>query len=112
MTGLQGIGLDSLKEHAYNYPVTINKGIGIMLMTELKLTARATAMLTAMRENEGFMTRNELADATGKRNLSPNDIMLLGKLSSAGLIDIENRAASSTQGAFFVYRASEKTENG
>ena len=83
-----------------------------MLMTELKLTARATAMLTAMRANEGFMTRNELADATGKRHISPNDMMLLGKLSSAGLIDIETRAGSGPKGVFFVYRATKKTENG
>lgn len=67
------------------------------------LTDRAMELLSAIREHGGWVTRAELAEATGKTRLSPHDRNLLEDLESSGLIELDEQPAGiSTK---FVYKA-------
>ena len=73
-------------------------------MTDKPLPRRAREILDALNAVEGYLDRNQLADATGKRRLSQNDLILLERLESAGLIESEKRAGKSPVGFQYVYR--------
>jgi len=68
-----------------------------------ELTGRASDLLKAIKEHGGWITRAELASATGKTRLSPHDRNLLDDLCSSGLIELDEQPAGiSTK---FVYKA-------
>lgn len=75
-------------------------------MTE-QIVGRGVELLNALRGKPGaWLTRAELAEATGKRALSPNDRNWLERLERAGLIEVqERRKPESVRGAEYIYRA-------
>lgn len=74
-----------------------------MLMTD-EITARARELLAALQAGGGWMSRAELARATGKSRLSPHDIDLLDRLVNAGQIDKQERPSNTPVGTAFEYR--------
>lgn len=69
----------------------------------MNLTERANELLSAIRSHGDWITRAELAAATGKARLSPHDRNLLDELVSNGLIEQDELPAGiSTK---FVYKA-------
>lgn len=78
-----------------------------MLMTG-EITERALQLLDALRTDRGvWMTRAELARATGKSRLSPHDVMLLERLIEARLIEKRQRESNTPVGIAYDYRAKE-----
>lgn len=73
-------------------------------MTEKVLAKRAGELLAAIRATEGWISRAKLADATGKRILSPNDRNHLITLERAGEIESMKQPAANPQGYEWVYR--------
>lgn len=67
------------------------------------LTGRAKELLIAIREHGDWISRAELAQATGKVRLSPHDRNLLEDLTASGFIRQDEKPAGiSTK---FVYKA-------
>ena len=66
-----------------------------MAKQELILTRRASELLNALRSNGGWLSRADLADQTGKNQLSPNDVKQLETLVSAGIVERSNRPSKS-----------------
>lgn len=75
----------------------------LTMTTYEPLTKRQAAILNALHSGD-WMNRQELAEATGKRNLSPNDRNHLETLERRGLIKISKRAIDGPQGFEFIYR--------
>lgn len=73
-------------------------------MTEIK--GRGAALVNALSKNGGWMTRAELAAATGKNQLSPNDINWLERLSRDGVIEVDQRTIPGPVGFEYIYRVS------
>jgi predicted ArsR family transcriptional regulator len=48
---------------------------------------RRDAILTALRTGGDWMERNQIAEATAKRRLSPNDVQHLNSLVVEGLVE-------------------------
>jgi hypothetical protein len=71
---------------------------------KLRITGRANLLLNAMKETQNWMSRAQLAHATGKRNLSPHDIMLLDRLIEYGIIEKRERESNTPVGIAFDYR--------
>jgi len=72
-------------------------------MHELVLTRRAGELLAALRSNGGWLSRADLANDTGKNQLSPNDVKQLETLVSAGIVERSNRPSKSIL-AEWIYR--------
>jgi predicted transcriptional regulator len=66
---------------------------------------RARELYNALKTSGQWMTRNDLADATDKRRLSPNDVHQLEGLVSDGLIDRRDEPGAGTVGKTYAYRA-------
>lgn len=75
-----------------------------MLMTE-QITDRARELLAALRAEGVWMSRADLARATGKNRLSPHDVALLDRLASAGLIEKRRRESNTPVGIAYDYKA-------
>lgn len=76
-----------------------------MLMTA-EITDRARELLAALKAQDGaWVTRSELARATGKNRLSPHDVDLLERLIEAGLIEKLQRKSNTPVGIAYDYRA-------
>lgn len=67
-------------------------------------TGRRAAILTALRDKGDWMTRDELATATGKRTLSPNDRNHLDDMEREGVIEVQQRPIKSPLGYELRYR--------
>ncbi len=70
------------------------------------VTQRGTQLLAAL-EGSGWMSRAQLAHATGKRALSLHDRMLLERMIDAGLIEKRQRSSNTPVGIAFDYRRKE-----
>jgi DNA-binding IclR family transcriptional regulator len=68
-----------------------------------RLTERAEELLTAIREAGDWVTRSDIAEATGKNRLSPHDRQLLDTLADSGYIEREERPAGISMK--YVYKA-------
>lgn len=69
----------------------------------MSLTDRASELLAAIKKHGDWISRAEIAEATGKRRLSPHDRNLLEDLEASGLIEQDEQPAGiSTK---FVYKA-------
>ena len=76
------------------------------MLTMTKVTGRGADLLAAIRARRGeWLTRVDLAEATGKRQLSPNDRHWLDTLEHEGLIEIDRRAIDAPVGFEWIYRA-------
>lgn len=80
----------------------------MLTMTFENLTPRQAALLEALQGGE-WMTRQQLADATGKRMLSPNDRNHLDELERRGLIEIDKQPINAPQRFEYIYRLREAT---
>lgn len=65
---------------------------------------RAAELLAAIRATGGWINRAKLAEATGKRILSPNDRHHLESLEREGEIESMKQKADNPQGFEWVYR--------
>lgn len=76
------------------------------MLTMTKMTERRAALFSVLRGNAGqWMTRTELAAATGKTRLSPNDVHHLEDLAREGLIEARQETIKSPLGYEWQYRA-------
>lgn len=75
-----------------------------MLMTE-QITDRARELLAALRAGGVWMSRADLARATGKNRLSPHDVDLLDRLAAADLAEKRKRKSNTPVGIAYDYRA-------
>jgi hypothetical protein len=76
-----------------------------MLMSQ-EITDRARALLEALQRGNKWMSRAELANATGKAGrLSPHDFLLLDRLAQKGLIEVRKQESKAPVGERFEYRA-------
>jgi hypothetical protein len=74
-----------------------------MVMTgDRPIAVRYAALLKALRDNGGWMSRADLAQATGKRQLSPNDVNHLNAMLDAGVIERSGRPVGLKEE--FIYR--------
>lgn len=78
------------------------------MQTMTETIGRRAALLAALRENGDWMTRDQLATATGKRILSPNDRNHLDELEREGVIEVRQRSIKSPRGYELQYRMMEK----
>jgi hypothetical protein len=79
--------------------------IGLPKMARRTITRRGAQLLAALRSAEGWMTRAELASATGKNWMTPNDMIQLERMAAAGLIEISQQVPIRGPRARWVYRA-------
>lgn len=71
-----------------------------------ELTARARELLDALTKAPGeWVSRAQLARATGKNRLSPHDLALLERMAQGGLIEIRQRDSNTPIKIAFDYRA-------
>lgn len=75
------------------------------------ITGRAQILLTALRKTGAWMSRADLARATGKNRLSPHDIALLDRLVTSGLIEKQQRESITPVGTAFDYRAIDQAKD-
>lgn len=73
-------------------------------MQVIETTKRGEILLTALRNNGGWMSRAQLAKATGKNQLSPHDWQLLERLIDAGAIEKRERESNTPVGVAYEYR--------
>ncbi len=69
---------------------------------------RRRELLEAIQRAGDWVNRDQLATATGKVRLSPNDHMHLEKLVTDGLIEVETRTARGPVGRQYYYRPAKK----
>lgn len=69
----------------------------------MNVTGRAQELLESLRTARRWLSREELAERTGKSRLSPHDTDLLNRLQEAGYVEIETRPAGIAEK--YVYRA-------
>lgn len=69
------------------------------------ITQRGAQILDALRASGAWMTRAQLAGATGKNWLSPNDLNQLERMAAAGLLDIRQRPTERGPVPRWEYRA-------
>lgn len=73
---------------------------------------RAANLLSALRSRRGeWLTRNTLADMTGKRRLSPNDVHHLENMVRDGVIEVRTLPGPGVSGVMFEYRAATDKES-
>lgn len=72
---------------------------------ESSLTPQAALLLEALRETNDWMNRSELARRTEKSALNKWDMVLLGKLADAGLIETRQIPRHGPIGYEWQYRA-------
>jgi len=75
------------------------------------LNEQAVALIHAIGEaggTEGFVSRNNIAQALGKARLSASDTAVLDLLASLGYIDRDERKTNAPSGYKIVYRVSEE----
>jgi len=72
-----------------------------------ELTDRARDLLRAIRVPTGWISRTELAKATGKNRISPHDVQLLERMCASGLIEMRQRKSNTPIGIAYEYRAIE-----
>jgi predicted transcriptional regulator len=73
-----------------------------------KLTKRQQEMLEALRKRGDWMSRQEIAEGTGRDRLTPHDFSLLDRLALDGLIERrEAEVEESPRGFRFEYRVKE-----
>lgn len=73
------------------------------IMTES--IGRRAILLNALRGKGDWMTRDELATATGKKTLSPNDRNHLDDMEREGEIEVRQRSIKSPLGYELQYRS-------
>lgn len=74
-------------------------------MIEMALAKRAADILAALKAADGaWLNRVQLAKATGKQTLSPNDRRWLDELERAGEIEALQQKAANPKGFEWVYR--------
>lgn len=79
------------------------------MLTMTKISGRGGQLLAAMRKTGAWMSRAELAEATGKAALSPNDRNWLDRLETDGLIERRQRSKpEAVIGYEYVYRSVRK----
>jgi predicted transcriptional regulator len=77
---------------------------------DMNLSVRQNEMLEALRQAKGqWLTRAELAAATGKRNLSQNDTFRLSELEQAGIIQIQQVPARGATRLQYQYRVKDES---
>jgi len=69
------------------------------------LTYRGKELLEGLRKGGGWMSRIQLARASGKNILSPHDKILLERLIEAGYVEIRERKSNTPVGMAYEYRA-------
>ena len=75
-------------------------------MTEI--IGRGAALLSVLRSTGQWTTRTQLAEATGKKQLSPNDRNWLATLERDGLIEVRKQTINAPVGFEWQYRATEQ----
>lgn len=77
-----------------------------MLMSPVPevITGRGQQLLDAIRAKGDWISRAELGRASGKRRLSPHDLVLLDRMVNAGLLEKRERASNTPIGTAFEYR--------
>jgi hypothetical protein len=70
-----------------------------------ELTAQANKILDAIRANGDWMNRSDVAQAIGKKRLTPYDMGLLDELATAGLIEATRRDKVGFIPFEWVYRS-------
>jgi predicted transcriptional regulator len=76
----------------------------------MQLTERANQLLEALKSSGNWMSRAQLAKATGKNLLSPHDKDLLERLIASGLIEKRQRSSVTPVGIAYDYRAIDNGE--
>ena len=73
--------------------------------SEYKPTPKAQELLDALRELDEWVSRSTLATKLDKKALNKWDIILLGKLADAGLIEVQQIPHHGPIGYEWQYRA-------
>lgn len=76
-----------------------------MFAMSIEIKGRGAALLDALRKSGQQMTRADLAEATGKNQLSPNDVNWLERLEREGLIEVDTRPVTGPAKHEYLYRA-------
>lgn len=75
------------------------------MLTMATIAGRGAALLHALHNSGEWMTRADLAAATGKRSLSPNDRNWLERFEREGLIEVDTRPVVGPAQHEYLYRA-------
>lgn len=73
-------------------------------MSDDSFTGRGLDLLNAVKAADRWISRAEIAHATGKNRLSPHDINLLERMVNRGLIEVRERTSNTPVGTAFEYR--------
>jgi DNA-binding IclR family transcriptional regulator len=73
--------------------------------TEDSLTGRALEMLDALRQSGEWMSRAQIAHASGKKALIPYDKELLERMVEGGFLEKRQRASNTPVGIAYEYKA-------
>lgn len=68
-------------------------------------SSRAADILEILERKESWLNRQELAKLTGKKRLSPNDVIQLHNLVRDGLVEMRKVPTQLPVGEIFEYRA-------
>lgn len=80
------------------------------MIAQNPITERALVLLAALQAANGaWVSRAELARATGKRRLSPHDVLLLERLAESGKVEIRQRENHTPVGIAYDYRATDES---
>lgn len=71
------------------------------------VTIRGRELLEVIRSNGDWISRAQLAHATGKSRLSPHDAALLDRMVAAGLIEVRERFSNTPIGKAYEYKIKE-----
>jgi len=88
----------------------IELGLAMTNTPSPKLTPQAQVILDALREAGDWVGRSELATKLNKNALNKWDVVLLGKLSDAGLIEMRQIPHHGPIGYEWQYRAIPNTQ--
>ncbi len=75
------------------------------MTAENEISARARKMLVAIQASGEWMSRVQVARASGKKRLIPYDVDLLQQMVEKGLIEIRQRASATPIGIAYEYKA-------
>ena len=70
-----------------------------------QVTGRALEMLEALRSSGEWMSRVQVARASGKKRLIPYDVELLQQMVEKGLLEIRQRESATPIGIAYEYKA-------
>lgn len=83
----------------------MDAGLAMSDESQPKLTPKALALLDVLRQVGGWINRSDLAVHLSKKTLNKWDIVLLGKLEDAGLMEMRQIPHHGPIGYEWQYRA-------